>query len=189
VMDITSQSGSMAVKASPSVGLRAGHWLRDGLDGDRVRASVVLVLDGSESGAGPDRVPADDSISCDPAAGPLATALLVLLLSSGRRRERSSGSVDAYCPKRKRSGAGGPGESSLACRPRTTLTAGLPREPTCSGRRPLGTRPRAVASFEPLVWDVRKPEYGLWLGFPASWPSPQFGADPDEKGTHGLRLS
>jgi hypothetical protein len=45
VMDITSQSGSMAVKASPSVGLRAGHWLRDSLDDERVRASAVLVLD------------------------------------------------------------------------------------------------------------------------------------------------
>jgi hypothetical protein len=56
-MDITSQSGSMAVKASPSVGLRAGHWLRDGLDDERVRASAVLVLD--ERGTGGARLRLD----------------------------------------------------------------------------------------------------------------------------------
>ena len=38
----------------------------------------------------------------NPAAGMLATALLVRLRSSGRRRERSTGSVGAYWPKRKR---------------------------------------------------------------------------------------
>jgi hypothetical protein len=83
------------------------------------------------------------------------------------------------------------GRLVAAIRPRAYAHCGTFRlSPHAGGNRPLGTGPRTIASFEPLLWDVRKHGYGLGRVLAASRPLATVRMQiPIGRGRHGFRRS